>query len=130
MCGLVEEEALTKNMELMGFSEGERNAIRKRHVRQLREEQDRVLRSHYAQRDGLGGSRAGSQGQRGLGREKIERGSNTSVLVKWNNKMGMASWGPRQEGNSEQSRQGATSIEFKTASSSSMPTCTPLVDDT
>ena len=55
-------------MDLMGFSEGERNAIRKRNVRQLREEQDRVLRSHYAQRDGVGGSTAEAE-QEVRGRE-------------------------------------------------------------
>ena len=39
------------NMDLMGMIEIERNAILKRHVWKLLEEQDRVLRSYYAQRE-------------------------------------------------------------------------------
>ena len=43
------------NMELLGVVKGERDSIRKRRVWKLLEEQDQVLRSYYAQRDGLGG---------------------------------------------------------------------------
>ena len=53
MCGSVEEKTFNANMELMGVVESERNAIRKRHVWKLLEEQDRVLRSYYAQREGF-----------------------------------------------------------------------------
>jgi hypothetical protein len=53
MCGSVEEKAFNANMELMGVIESERNAIRKRHVWKLLEQQDRVLRSYYAQREVL-----------------------------------------------------------------------------
>ena len=52
------------HMELLGAIESEMNAIRKRHVWKLLEEQDRVLRSYYAQREGF--DRRG-QGQTGLG---------------------------------------------------------------
>ena len=67
MCGSVEEKACMANMELLGVVEGERDAIRKRHVWRLLEEQDRVLRSYYAQWEGLGG-------QRKSGRERVGRG--------------------------------------------------------
>ena len=53
MCGSVEEKAFNANMELMGVIESERNTNRKRHVWKLLEEQDRVLRSYYAQREGF-----------------------------------------------------------------------------
>ena len=61
-------------MELMGVVESERNAIRKRHVWKLLEEQDRVLRSYYAQRDGCDGGERGTQGQTRLGREHVGHG--------------------------------------------------------
>jgi hypothetical protein len=51
MCGVVEEKVFATNIELMVVVEVERNAIRKRHVWRLMEEQDRVWRSYYAQRD-------------------------------------------------------------------------------
>ena len=63
----VEEKAFATNKQLMGVVEGQWNAIRKRHVRRLLEEQDRVLRSYYTQRDGLSLGKAGSQVRRGLG---------------------------------------------------------------
>ena len=62
------------NMELLGVIERERNAIRKRHVWKLLEEQDRVLRSYYAQRDGFDKGGQGTQGQTGLGREHVGHG--------------------------------------------------------
>ena len=74
MCGSVEEKVFNANMELLGVIESERNAIRKRHVWKLLEEQDRVLRSYYAQRDGFDGGGRGTQGQTGLGREHVRHG--------------------------------------------------------
>ena len=74
MCGSVEEKVFNANMELLGVIESERNAIRKRHVWKLLEEQDRVLRSYYAQRDGFDGGEGGTQGQTGLGREHVSHG--------------------------------------------------------
>ena len=71
MCGSVEEIVFNANMELMGVIESERNDIRKRHVWKLLEEQDRVLRSYYAQREGFDGGGQGTQGQTGLGREHV-----------------------------------------------------------
>ena len=74
MCGSVEENVFDANMELMGVIESERNAIRKRHVCKLLEEQDRVSRSYYAQREGFDGEGHGTQGQTGLGREHVGHG--------------------------------------------------------
>ena len=65
MCGSMEEKAFNENMELMGVIESERNAIRKRHVWKLLEEQDRVSRSYYAQREGFERGGQGTQGQTG-----------------------------------------------------------------
>ena len=48
--------------------------IRKRHVWKLLEEQDRVLRSYYAQREGFERGGQGTQGQTGLGREHVGHG--------------------------------------------------------
>jgi len=74
MCGSVEEKVSNANMELMGVIESERNAIRKRHVWKLLEEQDRVLSSYYAQREGFDRGGQGTQGQTGLGREYVGHG--------------------------------------------------------
>jgi hypothetical protein len=71
---VVEEKAFNANMELMGVVESERKAIRKRHVWKLLEEQDRVLRSYYAQREGFEKGGQGMQGQTGLGREHVGHG--------------------------------------------------------
>ena len=65
------EKVFNMNMELLGVFESERNAIRKRHVWKLLEEQDRVLRSYYAQREGFDRGGHGAQGQTGLGREHV-----------------------------------------------------------
>ena len=70
MCGSV----FNANMELMGVVESERNAIRKRHVWKLLEEQDRVLRSYYAQCEGFEKGVQGMHGQTGLGREHVGHG--------------------------------------------------------
>ena len=47
----MEEKVSNVNMELMGEIESERNTIRKRYVWKLLEEQNRVLRSYYVQRE-------------------------------------------------------------------------------
>ena len=75
MCGSVEEKAFNANMELLaGVIESERNTIRKRHVWKLLEEQDRVLRSYYAQREGFDRGSQGTQRQTELGREHVGHG--------------------------------------------------------
>ena len=62
------------NMELMGVIESERKSIHKRHVWKLMEDQDRVLRSYYAQREGFERGGQGTRGQTGLGREHVGHG--------------------------------------------------------
>ena len=74
MCGSVEEKAFNANMELLGVIESERNAIRKRHVWKLLEEQDRVLRSYYAQHEGFDRGSLETQGQTRFGREHVGHG--------------------------------------------------------
>ena len=61
-------------MDLMGVIESERNAIRKRHAWKLLEEQDRVLRCYYVQREGFARGVHGTQGQTGFGREYVGHG--------------------------------------------------------
>ena len=61
-------------MELLGVIESERIAIHNRHVWKLLEEQDRVLRSYYAQHEGFDRGGQGTQGQTGLGREHVGNG--------------------------------------------------------
>ena len=67
MCGSAEEKVFNANMELLGVIESERNAIRKRHVWKLLEEQDRML-------EGFEKGGQGMQGQTGLGREHVGHG--------------------------------------------------------
>ena len=74
MCGSVEEKAFNSNMELLGVIESENYAIRKRHMWKLVEEQDRVLRGYYSQREGFDRGGQGTQGQTGLGREHVGHG--------------------------------------------------------
>ena len=64
-------------MELMGVIESERNTIRNQHVWKLLEEQDRVLKSYYAQREGFDRGGQGTQGQTGFGRELVGHGVHT-----------------------------------------------------
>jgi len=56
MCGSVHTETFNKNMELLGVIESKWNEIRRQHVFKLMEEQDRVLRSFFAQKKGGGTS--------------------------------------------------------------------------
>ena len=98
MCGSVEEKVFNANMELLGVIESERHAIRKRHVWKLLEEQDRVLRSYYAQRDGFDKGGQGTQGQTGLGREHVGHGV---YIKKKKEKNGLAMREPGQEDGSQ-----------------------------
>ena len=47
-------ESLDKNMKALGILESKWESIRKRLARRLMEEQDKVLRSYFAQRAGRG----------------------------------------------------------------------------
>ena len=50
-CGSVHVESFNRNMKTLGVLESKWDAIRKKLVRRLLEEQDKVLRSYFAQND-------------------------------------------------------------------------------
>jgi hypothetical protein len=52
MCGSIHDESFNKNMKALGVLESQRDPIRKKLVRHLLEEQDKVLRSYFAQKGG------------------------------------------------------------------------------
>ena len=59
-CGSVHVESFNKNMKALGVLESKWNQIRQKLVRRLLEEQDKVLRSYFAQKGGtLGQTRGG-----------------------------------------------------------------------
>ncbi len=69
-CGSVHVESFNKNMKALGVLESQWDPIRKKLVRRLLEEQDKGLRSYFAQKD-----RARSQGGKGIhgnGREHVK----------------------------------------------------------
>ena len=49
-CGSVHVESFNKNMKKLGVLESQWDPIRKKLVRRLLEEQDKVLRSYFAQK--------------------------------------------------------------------------------
>ncbi len=61
-CGSVHVESLNRNMKLLGVRESKWDPIGKKLVRRLLEEQDKVLRSYFAQKGGTR-SMGGGQGQ-------------------------------------------------------------------
>jgi hypothetical protein len=60
-CGSVHVESFNKNMKALGVLESQWDPIRKKLVRRLLKEQDKVLRSYFAQKGG-----ARSQGGEGI----------------------------------------------------------------
>ena len=60
-CGSVQVESFNKNMKALGVLESRWDSIRKKLVRRLLEEQDKVIRSYFAQKGG-----ARSQGGKGV----------------------------------------------------------------
>jgi hypothetical protein len=69
-CGSVHVESFNKNMKSLGVLESQWDPICKKLVRRLLEEQDKVLRSYFAQKGG-----APSQGGEGIhvkGREHVK----------------------------------------------------------
>ena len=69
-CGSVHVESFNKNMKALGVLESKWDPIRKKLVRRLLEEQDKVLRSYFAQK---GGARSqGREGIHGKGREHVK----------------------------------------------------------
>jgi hypothetical protein len=69
-CGSVHVESFNKNMKALGVLESKWDPIRKKLVRRLLEEQDKVLQSYFAQK---GGARSqGGEGIHGKGREHVK----------------------------------------------------------
>ena len=69
-CGSVHVESFNKNMKALGVLESKWNQIRQKLVRRLLEEQDKVLRSYFAQKGGTRGQRG--EGTHGQGREHVK----------------------------------------------------------
>ena len=70
MCGSVHVDSFNKRMKALGFLESKGNLIRQKLVRRLLEEQDKVLRSYFAQKGGARGQRG--EGTHGKGREHVK----------------------------------------------------------
>jgi hypothetical protein len=51
-CGSIHVESFNRNMNALGFLESKKDPVRKKLVRHLLEEQDKVLRSYFAQKGG------------------------------------------------------------------------------
>jgi len=51
-CGSIHVESFNRNVKALGFLESKWDPIRKKLVRRLLEEQDKVLRSYFAQNGG------------------------------------------------------------------------------
>jgi hypothetical protein len=65
-CGSIHVESLNKNMKALGVLESKWDPIRKKLVRRLLEEQNKVLRSYFAQKGGTrskGGDSGNCKGQ-------------------------------------------------------------------
>ena len=73
-CGSVEESTYNDNMKLLEVPEGKWGAIRKKMTRRLLEEQDKVLRSYFAQKYGQGAGREGDKGRTMKPREQEHLG--------------------------------------------------------
>ena len=58
-------ESFNKNMKALGVLESKWNPIRQKLVRRLLEEQDKVLRSYFAQKEGTRGQRRGGAHDQG-----------------------------------------------------------------
>ena len=71
-CGSVQVESFNKNMKALGVldSESKWDPIRQKLVRRLLEEQDKVLRSYFAQKGGARGQKG--EGIHGKGREHVK----------------------------------------------------------
>jgi hypothetical protein len=69
-CGSVHVESFNKNMKALGVLESQWDPIRKKLVRRLLEEQDKVLRSYFAHKGGV--QSQGVEGTHGKGREHVK----------------------------------------------------------
>ena len=71
-CGSVHVESFNKNMKALGVLESKWDLIRQKLVRRLLEEQDKVLRSYFAQKGGARSQRG--EGIQGKGSETCQVG--------------------------------------------------------
>ena len=69
-CGSVHVESFIENMKALGVLESKWDLIRQKLVRRLLEEQDKVLRSYFAQKGGARSQRG--EGIQGKGREHVK----------------------------------------------------------
>ena len=69
-CGSVRFESFNRNTKALGVLESNWDPIRKKLVRRLLEEQDKVLRSYFAQKGGVRSQ--GGNGIHGKGREHVK----------------------------------------------------------
>ena len=69
-CGSVHVESFNKNMKALGVLESKWDLIRQKLVRRLLEEQDKVLRSYFAQKGGARSQRG--EGIQGKGRTHVK----------------------------------------------------------
>jgi hypothetical protein len=69
-CGSAHVESFNKNMKALGVLESNWDLVRQKLVRRLLEEQDKVLRSYFAQKGGARSQRG--EGIQGKGREHVK----------------------------------------------------------
>ena len=69
-CGSVHVESFNKNMKALWVLQSKWDPIRQKLVRRLPEEQDKVLRSYFAQKGGARGQKG--EGTHGKGREHVK----------------------------------------------------------
>ena len=69
-CGSVHVESFNKNMKALGVLESKWDLIHQKLVSRLLEEQDKVLRSYFAQKGGARSQRG--EGGQGKGREHVK----------------------------------------------------------
>ena len=69
-CGSVHVESFNKNVKALGVLESKWDLIRQKLVRRLLEEQDKVLRSYFAQKGGARSQRG--EGIQGKGRKHVK----------------------------------------------------------
>ena len=87
-CGSIHVESFNRNMKTLGFLESKWDPIRKNLVRRLVEEQDKVVRSYFAQQGGTrskGGTGAIVRAGRTCMREDGARGQwpSDQLLIEW-----------------------------------------------
>ena len=90
-CGSVHVESFNKNMKALGVLESKWDPIRQKLVRRLLEEQDKVLRSYFAQKGGARGQKGftAKVGNMSSGTCMREEGANSVCGPKLNDERGV-----------------------------------------